>query len=399
MRKSFYLIILAVLVCSIASCGFTFKLALTATSTITHNECNSNNCVGAINVSQVLNAGYPLGYAGNYIYSDPQTGAAVYTSATGEVTGLCNGNYDCSINLFPNTPVAYNISTYTIGYNVNSWIAHDMVFDNITKTMEINNFLSNSPWMLSNNFLGANQDGYMTFEYSVASPKLGNVSIGFCEVNNVGSTWQDIKYGFSILTNNGNVAYSIVENGMPIALTAYKNPKQFKVERKGTKIYYSIDGKQVHYVAAPSNFSNVNSSEILRIKSTAYNNNLKVKNVSCSFCRSFNSVYASLNKDLDGTYYLMKNSILFKYKEKYNDVNLDYRVYNWKRELILSNNSAFSPLYTVGVTETNHEGVNYHCIVVNDKLEIDKYYVLEVTNNKGEVYKMRFRYDATPVKN
>lgn len=98
-----------------------------------------------------------------------------------------------------------------------------------------------------------------------------------------------------------------------------------------------------------------------------------------------NDYYASLSKKLDGGFYPMKNYIKFKYKEKYNDHTLSYKVYDWKRNVKMQN---------VGVS--NHRyGINYHRIAAYNYLdsEVDGYYTLEVTNAKNEVYKMRFHFE------
>jgi hypothetical protein len=97
-----------------------------------------------------------------------------------------------------------------------------------------------------------------------------------------------------------------------------------------------------------------------------------------------NDYYATLTKKLDGSFYEMKNFIKFKYDEKYNDTNLDYIVYNWKREIVMQN---------AGVSGHKY-GVNYHRIPAYTILDSDQngYYTLETTNDKGEVYKMRFYF-------
>lgn len=389
------LIVLAIT--SIAGCGTLSKFTFSVDSDIVHNECNNNECSGSIKINDILIGGNPVGYSGPFVFADA-TGNIIQNSSSNQLSGACNGVYNCGAKLFSNTQVPFYLVSYSIGFYINNWNLQNMAFNSTTKTLENSPANSSLAWALSDNFLSANEDGYITFEYATTNTSLGAIAFGFCDANNSSNTYQDIDNGFALLGSNGQVAYAIVENGVGVGLTAIKGAKEFKIERKGNKVFYYIDGKQVHYnVSQP--YTTVNPNHILRVKAWAKNNNLKIKNATASFCRNFASVYASLAKELDGSYYLMKNSILFKYKEKYNDEELDFKVYNWKRELILSNNAAFSPVHTVDVTNTNHSGVNYHSILVNNKLEIDEYYVLEVTNNKGEVYKMRFRYDAIPVKN
>ena len=101
-------------------------------------------------------------------------------------------------------------------------------------------------------------------------------------------------------------------------------------------------------------------------------------------------VYAVLYKNYNSTYYEMSNTIMFKYDEKYNDNILNYKIYNWKREVVIGSESP-APIIITPVT-SHSEGDNYHILNIGNNLTNNQIYFLEITNEKGEVYKMKFRY-------
>lgn len=92
--------------------------------------------------------------------------------------------------------------------------------------------------------------------------------------------------------------------------------------------------------------------------------------------------YATLKKQLDAGYYYMLNNIRFKYEEKYNSNELDYTIYDWQRNDVLS-----------GTIASNNHGTNFHIINAGSSLVKGKYYILEIENPKGEEWLMRFYYN------
>lgn len=105
------------------------------------------------------------------------------------------------------------------------------------------------------------------------------------------------------------------------------------------------------------------------------------------------TIFAELKKQLDGGFNTMVGNVNFIYKEKYNANNLNYKIYNWKRELVLCSETACTPLITSSAINKN--GVNYHSLNVNSVLINNEYYTIEVTNEKGEVYLMRFLFKTS----
>ena len=108
-------------------------------------------------------------------------------------------------------------------------------------------------------------------------------------------------------------------------------------------------------------------------------------------------IYVKLKDKLDGSYYLSYGwRVYFEYKDEYRDGTLDYAIYDEENEELvncvthlrnrednLSSNkkygtNRFELLYKVDPPSTG-------CLVK------DKFYILEVTNDKGEKQKLRFK--------
>jgi hypothetical protein len=120
---------------------------------------------------------------------------------------------------------------------------------------------------------------------------------------------------------------------------------------------------------------------------------IQYKDVRSSFgCSIASDYYAELEKELDASVYTMTNSIKFRYKEKYNDDVLNYVIYDWKRTPLFSDLQGQGQT-KINVQTTNYNGTNFHKIPISTGLRLDEVYTLEVTNDKGEVYKMKFKYD------
>ena len=107
--------------------------------------------------------------------------------------------------------------------------------------------------------------------------------------------------------------------------------------------------------------------------------------IAFDFCTSTPPVYAELKKELDASFQPISGTLAFKYKEKYNDGSLKYKVYDWQRNVVVDNTQ-----------------ISYNSLQVGDNyiqldlsrvwLPASRYYVMEVTDKKGEVYKLRFKY-------
>ncbi len=96
------------------------------------------------------------------------------------------------------------------------------------------------------------------------------------------------------------------------------------------------------------------------------------------------SGFVVLNKTLDGGYYLTKNNQLsFKYTEEYQDKDglLTYNIYNSSRSSLIS-----------GSTAAKTDVIGDNRITVDISSLSAGYYILEVQNEKGETWKLRFKH-------
>lgn len=103
-------------------------------------------------------------------------------------------------------------------------------------------------------------------------------------------------------------------------------------------------------------------------------------------------VYAELKDILDASYVQTLGSKLsFRYEEKYQDGNLSYQIYKSDRTPMVA-----LP-YPTNYVFTKVVGSNFYTIDLKDITGLipsteNSYYILEVTNSKGEITKLRFKY-------
>jgi hypothetical protein len=103
------------------------------------------------------------------------------------------------------------------------------------------------------------------------------------------------------------------------------------------------------------------------------------------------TVYTELRDMVNASYYPItdvEDIVYFNYKERYRAGTLDFAVYNEERELvsgvILENIDLPSP------TEKRY-GTNRYKLKLPSNLDLSKFYLLEVTNDKGEKQFLRFK--------
>lgn len=102
--------------------------------------------------------------------------------------------------------------------------------------------------------------------------------------------------------------------------------------------------------------------------------------------------YCVLKESLDGGVHItIDNKINFVYEEKYTEGTLNYKVYDYKR-----GTATINPLPAF----TKNYGTNFYTLDISTLYskptradKADAYYVLEVTNEKGEITMLRFKYE------
>ncbi|MHB8400569.1 MAG: hypothetical protein ACYDCN_01005 [Bacteroidia bacterium] len=99
--------------------------------------------------------------------------------------------------------------------------------------------------------------------------------------------------------------------------------------------------------------------------------------------------YATVKKTVDGTFYLAEgNKIFFRFDEGYGSNLLNYKIYNEKQEAVteIKNKKGGGDI----PIETVKTGYNQFCIDLNNYKIGKGIYLLEVTNEKSEVFKLKF---------
>lgn len=157
-------------------------------------------------------------------------------------------------------------------------------------------------------------------------------------------------------TSSGNFVYQVKQSGQPI----YTSPP--------------IDGSKTLFPVAI-------------MKQSAQ---LSFSNLGFDACPNYSYLYAEPKKELDGTYFTTQGNLLgVKYKEKYNNTVLNYNIYDWDRTVRVSN--ASTSLHTWSYTlNTGYNYIDFD--LTNMGFTNSHFYVLEITDAKGEIYKLRFQY-------
>lgn len=102
--------------------------------------------------------------------------------------------------------------------------------------------------------------------------------------------------------------------------------------------------------------------------------------------------YSVLEKDLNAGFASTVNKVIyFIYDEKYNTGTLNYKIYDYAR------NTLTGPVLTKSVVGRNYYQIDMSTIsglAINT--EEQKYFIIEVTNDKNEVQMLRFKYILMP---
>lgn len=121
------------------------------------------------------------------------------------------------------------------------------------------------------------------------------------------------------------------------------------------------------------------------IFSTKCNQNARITNTSLT------QPYIILAKTVDNYVFKVENKKLnFKYIEDYAAYELKYKIYNWKRELLLTNNPNVSSTKVALDYGWNYLSIDLSNAVINPPVAAGNIYQLEVETPKGDIYKAKF---------
>lgn len=103
--------------------------------------------------------------------------------------------------------------------------------------------------------------------------------------------------------------------------------------------------------------------------------------------------YAEVKKKLDGGFYTTVNGkLFFKYSEEYADATLTYKILDYKKEPM---NISYTQERKYGDNLMRKYGDNYYSLNLSNcsyNLVDGDFYILELTNDKKEVFVLRFKY-------
>lgn len=380
-----------IFICMLSGCCLVDETVTDYVSaTVFHASCTEPSG-GAIN--QQWCVANPASLLPEYVWSSGAT--------TEDVTGLapnypvgytCKITYQAALNMHGNMP----LQRYEIGYRVLWGQTSLMQYDNNTdKLSRTPSMMGQFGYACSENILNQNSMGYVEFVVRVDDPFASTIScVGFNELTcpNVplGGAGFD---GFVFTTFSGQMRYSVLRNGVVInagGSKVFSDKDTFRIVY-GNGIRYMKNNSIIPVIPQGGSLQ-IFTHPALRVQCMTNNIALSFSNVTTSFaCSQLSEFYAELSKELDGSCYSMTNTVKFKYREKYDDAVVDYKIYDWQRNVVMS--SSITPVST-----TNRSDINFHTILAQGKLSSDEVYTLEVKNDKAEIYKMRFRYNrATAV--
>lgn len=118
---------------------------------------------------------------------------------------------------------------------------------------------------------------------------------------------------------------------------------------------------------------------------TKCNQNARITNTSLT------QPYIILAKTIDNYVFKTENKKLnFKYIEDYATYELKYKIYNWKREVLLTNNPNVSSTKVTLDYGWNYLSIDLSNAVINPPVAPGNIYQLEVETPKGDIYKAKF---------
>ena len=235
----------------------------------------------------------------------------------------------------------------------------------------------------SEDVLEANQDGFVLYSKEVLGGEW-DVTFGL-SAENTDDHYNTIDYGFLVAEPH---LVSIYENGVRSYFDHgdIQKGQTLSIHREGSNIIYKKDDEILKITPTDPSLE-------LHADIALGEQNGKFSNVFVSFGGIRQSNYGVLQKKLDGGFYFTNyNSTAgaytmnVYYKEDYyhNSDNLSYKVYDDENNVV-----------TGLATFTKSTADNWYELSVSS-LAINKYYVLEVTNDKGEQSYLRFKRDISP---
>lgn len=414
------------------------QFVVTMTSTPINKPCYSGN-FGVNYVATVTRTGYT--YPTNYTFNLSTTkfeltkasnpGVILATNFGGSTSSspTISGSFDISaisgISL-PNKPDVYTIFativinnlitlksevattsiTFTVGYESFWGEFTDMTAAPNARSVRRNQTTANLTYAsaTTSNYLPSSSNGWIDLVAQFNASDASNRSVFIPLSDFLPSTFNpsnsgnyvEYRKGGTITTTSGEGIY--VKNGATIyKLQSVVLTDRIRIERTGTNsiAFYktntttSLKARRVSDGTLFNSFS-VTLSNQLPIMAYATNLSDGLSDVLCSMpCTESSLIYAHLSRSLDGQNYDAYGTLNFTYDEEYAPANstLNYRILNWQHKTVQSSAVIAG---SSQITANRIYGDNRYQLSLASSLTVGTTYILEVTNDKKEVFYLRF---------
>ncbi|MGD1848072.1 MAG: hypothetical protein ACFB10_21975 [Salibacteraceae bacterium] len=310
-------------------------------------------------------------------------------ATTEDVQNLDPGTYSVVVSYTGPNSALINAAYVVDLYNQVNWTN----FVNTTTVVGATNTLkkngTNNAWdgdAESQNILKTGENGYFEFTSNFSGTNF-RAKVGFSTTAATGNNLSSIAPGFEFFsfgsTRQVGITLPFSGVGFPITYTYPRNPgDQYRLERSGNFLHYKINGITVrtfNITTFPSLAGDV------MIEAAIFTPDREIETTIATFGCDAAKPIADLKTDLDGSYYLASDRIVrFRYFEDYHDPDgqLTFRVFN-------DFNEDVTP---TGLTLNNQWGDNRNALNLQPYGALAAgFYILQVTNDKGENYYLRFK--------
>lgn len=364
---------------------------------VSRSKTNCDYETGVIRISRLASTMYPLG-SGSGTYSVTEFGTSTVvdsgslTDGVTDITDLPFGAYEITISFSGTFSTTYTEVIY-LGTPVEWEILNDNyvpVVSSLNKIVGISSTEYGNA--ISHNQLLEGEDGWFRVSASpkkwfsdVVGSTISNSAISFLdETSTHRATISFLSLGGGILTQFLRVSDDPFGLSYPIPLI-YSTDGPVTVYKSGTNFNF-------YHEESTTPFTSISGAPTSDYRVFAMSKSSMVFNASASFCSGLSDpdLCAHLDYELDGNFYVTNNGFFcFVYNEEYNDSNIEFNIYNEGNFLVATQDDFIVGDLILGenriVLDFTDSGF---CIGKG-------YFVLEVINDKGEKFYLRFYNDLS----
>lgn len=172
-------------------------------------------------------------------------------------------------------------------------------------------------------------------------------------------------------TNNSTMINAFL-SGSPWG--TYSGVRRFRLEKNGSNLVFKMNGAVINQTTISSTSDLILDASLKTLSGT-------INDLRMSFGCGARDWFAELKKQYDaGCHFTQFKTLKFKYIEEYNQDDLDFKIFDFKRQLVVTNPSVVA----------KKEGDNRYSISFGSLVPSGIYY-LEVRNGKGELSVLKFK--------